>query len=64
MIGALVWRLPSGLALGMEPEPDVIGGPLAATVAQRGPQKLDHLADDLGPLGLRELIEERAAEGA
>src|SRR5688572_24616946 len=64
MNGAWVWRLPSGPALGIEAEPNVIGGPPAMTVAQRGAQEVHDLAHHLGPVRLGELIEERPAEGA
>src|SRR3990170_2707620 len=63
MIWALVWRLCSSPALGIEAEPDMVGGPNAMRIAERGPQQLDDLAHHRGPVRLGELIEKGPAEG-
>src|SRR3989337_3525601 len=63
MIWALVWRLCSSPALGIEAEPDMVGGPNAMRIAERGPQQLDDLAHHRGPVRLGELIEKGSAEG-
>ena len=71
IIGATVWhRRPTpppplvlAIALGAEPEPDMIGGPAPLDIAQGRPQELQSLVQDHGALGLLELVEKGTAKG-
>jgi hypothetical protein len=47
----------------VEAETDVVGGPVAVGVAERGLEERDGLFDGAGAVGRREEIEDAVAEG-